>query len=35
MDNPPGISQAQASLRSEVKGKPNKKFFHRKGGKSQ
>jgi superfamily II DNA/RNA helicase len=33
MDNPPGISQAQASSRSEVKGKPNKKFFHHKGGK--
>ena len=35
MDNPPGISKAQPSEKSEVKGKPRQKFFHRKGGKRQ
>ena len=35
MDNPSGISQAQASSKSEANGKPKKKFFHRKGGKRQ
>lgn len=33
MANPPGISHAHPSAKSEVKGKPKKKFFHRKGGK--
>jgi hypothetical protein len=35
MDNPPGISQAQPSAKSEFKGKPKNKFFHKKGIKRQ
>ncbi len=35
MDNPSGISQAQASSKSEANGKPKKKFFHKKGIKRQ